>query len=164
MSLINDGDYTGKLKDAGFSVSKQGNLLLNLIFKLKENDHELIWSGSFVSENSRAYVVKTLITCGYTENDLNETVLRGRALLDLFEKEKEVKLVVQNETNEKGNTYSVIKYINDLDGFGKIMLDQADAIKQLAGYNLKADFLLAKSGRQTTAKNKKEIPTDELPF
>lgn len=135
--MIAEGKHTAKLSDAGFTFSNSGSVMLNLRFKT-EKDEYASWGGSFATEKSRDFVMKTMLQCGFTADDITEGMLASGSLMDYLDRDKLFEIVVEYETSQNGKTYATVRYINDQNKFSYAPAN--DVVKTLAGFNLKSEF------------------------
>jgi hypothetical protein len=133
--MIAAGTYKAKLTDAAFTKSKQGSLLVKLIFRPTGGEY-LSWHGSFGTEKAMKSTLKTLINCGL-QNAPDDIADKGIAAFQ----PKEVELEVIHEMYN-GKNYAKIKYIN---APGQEKLDGNTAKALLSGLNLKDELAILKS-------------------
>lgn len=161
--MLDAGFYEAKVSDYGVKLSSRDTMIVMIRFKTKD-DNYLTWTGSLVSEQSREVVYRTLFVCGWNGNKLED--LANGSSSGTLDTEKTVTLNVDTETNERGKTYNIVKFVNEPGG-GKFQdaLSKEEVIKRLSGVDAttEIDEARKKFGYQT----KTETTTtnfDDLPF
>jgi hypothetical protein len=103
-------------QDVTYGVSENGNLQIAVVFQITDENCEyfgqsIAWTGTFASDKSTEISIRALENCGWQGEDPTEQ-LEGIET-------NEVNLVIENETSDRGRTYSKVRWVNSIGG-GKI--------------------------------------------
>jgi hypothetical protein len=166
MTLTN-GTYRATVNRAWLETvnAKSGaELLMAKIELLAGDDHEKItWGGFLSSEKSTAYVLKTLLTCGYSGKTEDDLANLSEAMLD---QQKELEIVCE-EDGDQDKTFLRVKWINEPRA-ARPVTTKDSAKTHLSKFNV-AGMLAeerSKTKQPTPTKETKPVdPTsDEIPF
>ena len=110
MSDIKPGTYLAKITNYGFTLTKDGNMQVSILFSF-DTDKQLAWFGSLKDGKAFEITMKTLQLMGFDGKLAIETLAQGvmSGLLDL---DKEYSIKIENEEYE-GKITTKIKWIND---------------------------------------------------
>lgn len=162
--MINAGTYSAKPIEWGIGETKNGDPQAVVHFKIHDADgstHNLTWYGSF-KEKVKTHTIKALINCGLQGNDLDQFGLgsEGKAL----DKNREIELVVSQETMDNGKTYARVKWINLPSGSRfRALATPQEAKSKLASLNLKAEIMAVRQSMPEVGVPKLN-EDEELPF
>lgn len=170
MSDVKAGSHKAKIIDYGLRAGSDGKKP-SVQIVLKGEDFTLSWFGQLETEKNQEFTAKTLFACGCTKSmatpadwqAFNEGA--GSGFLD---ESKELDVTVAIE-EYKGKMYTKIKWINE-PGFGMMRekLASADLVTQMAGINLGAQMVEAKTNAPKKSEVKNHAPgfdsEEKIPF
>lgn len=108
--MIQPGQYRARStgpQDVSFGVSASGNLQIAVVFEFIDEalaGQTIVWVGTFAPGKSTDITIQALENCGWTGDDPTKNIdgIDGN----------EVILVIENDTNDKGDIYPRVKWIN----------------------------------------------------
>jgi len=161
--ILKQGDHIAHVASWGVRETKSG--APQIFVKL---DNGLTWFGSLNEGKAREITLKALFVMGFCGNDLDELVTDSDAL----DVNKDLRVVVEHDTDENGKIRAVAKWINEIGGGAmKGTLDHKSAVSALKGLKAKGDIMKLKKElnvvdreKKPTSQNDQETSVDEIPF
>jgi hypothetical protein len=164
---MQDGKFKAKPIDGSLEVTKNGNLIVRVVFKT-ESDETVDWVGSLSTDKSQDFVLEQLSRLGWKGKSVE--ALANLTGMDL-DCTKEFELIIENVTTDRGATFTNVKYINEI----KADIPTDDKLARLKalglGNKLSGQKVSVSSGQNVTTKkvsseslHKTDPRREELPF
>lgn len=140
--MLEQGTYRAKAKEAALGRTSKGTEQVAVRFELLDHTGESITWFGFFTDKTLENTVKSLRACGWTGDDLSD--LAGITA-------NEVNLVVEHETDDRGQTRAKVRWVNGTSGLAmKDQLDTAEA-KTFAARMKGAIVAMGKGGARPAA-------------
>lgn len=143
--LVKPGTYKATVISHAIAETSKGDpqATITFSFEAEGRPQNITWYGSF-SEKATPHTVKALLVCG----------LQGSNPAGPLEIGKEVNIVVENETDDKGKERSKVRWVNAL-----------GQVRNVIPQDLAKSKLSALEGAVMAARQELNIPdSDEIPF
>ena len=153
MAEIPNGRYRARpvAGSAVYGETKNGKEYVFVNFTLLDENYPGVEIGKefyTTTEKGIEFATKALIACGWTGKDFTD--------LDSVDGDKEVELVIENETYE-GKTYPRIKFVNDPDNAPFVRAPMPPAKAKAAAAKARAKIAEVRA-QMKTKKGSEEIP------
>lgn len=152
---VSAGTFTAKVIDYGMIENDAGEPVVIVRFNF-DGGKTWAWTGGFGSEKAKERTLKTLITLGLSDDNLE--LLCDGPTSGVLNLQQEVEIVVTEE-EYNGKIRTQISYVNPLGGrsFGEaFQKDKARA--KLGGMNIKGDLAALGFKKKTSSSNLDSIP------
>lgn len=112
MNLIKAGTYSAKVESHAITETKGGDpqAAVTFSFMAEGSQRKITWFGSF-KEKAQPFTIKALLACG----------LKGNNPAGALEIGKEVSLVIEIETNDKGQEINKVRWVNRPGGIRNVV-------------------------------------------
>ena len=162
MAKIKAGKYIGKISSAGLYEPKSKIPMVCIQFEFQDVEgelHNLTWYGS-MHDNSKEFTIQTMVTCGFSGDDLIDC-LKGK---EVFDTTKELELVVGIKETQDGKQRPEIKFINNTGGSSFKQMDVAQAKSITQGYSIKGDLMAARQVVGAVKPKQEEVSEQDILF